>query len=143
MEERKAHAFQGVSALSHLGIAVKSIESTLSFYEGILGLSCEHVEEVESQQVRAAFLPLGKARIELLEPTAPSSPLARFLEKRGEGLHHLAFEVEDAAAALEGAKAQGVRLVDFAPRAGARGCLVGFLHPASCHGVLVEFVEEP
>ncbi|HKZ59973.1 MAG TPA: methylmalonyl-CoA epimerase [Candidatus Thermoplasmatota archaeon] len=143
MAQPKAGAFQGVRALSHLGIAVKSIESTLGFFEGVLGLSCEHVEEVSSQKVRAAFLPLGATRLELLEPTAPESPIARFLEKRGEGLHHIAFEVEDAGAALEGAKAQGVRLVDASPRPGARGCLVGFLHPASCHGVLVEFVEEP
>ena len=143
MAQPKAGAFQGVRALAHLGIAVKSIESTLGFFEGVLGLSCEHVEEVSSQKVRAAFLPLGATRLELLEPTAPESPIARFLEKRGEGLHHIAFEVEDAGAALEGAKAQGVRLVDASPRPGARGCLVGFLHPASCHGVLVEFVEEP
>lgn len=143
MAQRKVGAFQGVRALAHLGIAVKSIESTLGFYEGVLGLSCEHVEEVQSQQVRAAFLPLGDTRLELLEPTAPESPIAKFLEKRGEGLHHLAFEVEDAKGALEGARAQGVTLVDISPRAGARGCLVGFLHPASCHGVLVEFVEEP
>lgn len=143
MGDPKARALQGVSALSHLGIAVKSIESTLGFYEGVLGLSCEHIEEVASQQVRAAFLPVGKTRLELLEPTNRASPIARFLEKRGEGLHHLAFEVEDAGRALEGAKAQGLTLIDAAPRAGARGCLVGFLHPASCHGVLVEFVEEP
>jgi methylmalonyl-CoA/ethylmalonyl-CoA epimerase len=143
MGERKARALQGVTALSHLGIAVKSIESTLSFYERVLGLSCEHVEEVASQKVRAAFLPVGGTRLELLEPTGPASSVARFLAKRGEGLHHVAFEVEDAAGALEGAKGQGVKLVDASPRAGARGCLVGFLHPASCHGVLVEFVEEP
>lgn len=143
MANPRPGTFHGVRALSHLGIAVKSIESTLGFYEGVLGLSCEHVEEVQNQKVRAAFLPLGPTRLELLEPTAPESPIARFLEKRGEGLHHLAFEVDDAAAALAGAKAQGVTLVDASPRPGARGCLVGFLHPASCHGVLVEFVEEP
>ncbi len=143
MDDRKEGALQGVIALSHLGIAVRSIESTLGFYEGVLGLSCEHIEEVVSQQVRAAFLPVGRTRLELLEPTGPASPIARFLAKRGEGLHHMAFEVEDAGRALEGAKAQGVKLVDAVPRAGARGCLVGFLHPASCHGVLVEFVEEP
>lgn len=143
MSQRKPPALQGARALSHLGIAVKSIESTLSFYERVLGLSCEHVEEVASQKVRAAFLPVGSTRLELLEPTSAQSSIAKFLEKRGEGLHHVAFEVEDAARALEGAKGQGIRLVDSVPRAGARGCLVGFLHPASCHGVLVEFVEEP
>jgi methylmalonyl-CoA/ethylmalonyl-CoA epimerase len=128
--------------VSHLGIAVQSIDSTLGFYEGVLGLACEHVEEVKSQQVRTAFLPIGDTRLELLEPTSPSSPVARFLAKRGEGIHHVAFEVDDVARALERAKAQGVQLVDEAPRQGARGCLIAFLHPKSSHGVLVEFVEE-
>jgi methylmalonyl-CoA/ethylmalonyl-CoA epimerase len=138
-----AEALSGIRRVDHVGIAVRSIDSTLGFYEGVLGLSCEHVEEVKSQHVRAAFLPAGEARIELLEPTSPESAVARFLKKRGEGLHHLAFEVDSAARALKGAQGQGVKLIDAAPRAGARGCLVAFLHPSSCHGVLVEFVEEP
>ena len=142
MPSRAGAPVGGVRGVNHIGIAVRSIDSTLGFYEGVLGLSCEHVEEVKSQQVRAAFLPAGGARLELLEPTSPESPVARFLEKRGEGLHHLAFDVEAAGRALSAAKAQGLRLIDEAPRAGARGCLVGFLHPSSCHGVLVEYVEE-
>ena len=129
--------------MSHIGIAVRSIDSTLGFYEGVLGLTCEHIEAVASQKVRAAFLRVGTTRVELIEPTDPSSPVGRFLEKRGEGLHHLAFEVGGVADALERAAGQGIELVDKAPRAGARGCMVAFLHPASCHGVLVEFVEEP
>jgi methylmalonyl-CoA/ethylmalonyl-CoA epimerase len=130
-------------ALSHIGIAVRSIDSTLGFWQGAMGLSLEHVEEVKSQKVRVAFLPLGDTRIELLEPTSPESAVARFIEKRGEGLHHLAFEVDSAQAGLRSAKGRGIELIDSAPRAGARGCLVAFLHPKSCHGVLVEFVEEP
>jgi len=128
--------------VSHIGIAVRSIDSTLGFYEGVLGLSCEHMEEVKSQQVRTAFLPIGGTRVELLEATSPQSPIARFIDKRGEGIHHLAFDVDHVARALERAKAQGLRLIDEVPRLGARGCLIGFLHPDSCHGVLVEFVED-
>lgn len=142
MEEGKQAAVGGVRRLNHVGVAVRSIESTLGFYEGVLGLSCEHVEEVKSQHVRVAFLPAGDARIELLEPTSSESAVARFLEKRGEGIHHLAFEVDSAARSVAHADAQGIRLVDKAPRPGARGCLVAFLHPESCHGVLIEFVEE-
>jgi methylmalonyl-CoA/ethylmalonyl-CoA epimerase len=142
MGNRAARGQGGVSGVNHIGIAVRSIDSTLGFYEGALGLTCEHIEEVPAQRVRAAFLRAGSTRVELLEPTEPDSTVARFLVKRGEGLHHLAFEVEGVGAALERASAQGIRLVDKAPRAGARGCMVAFLHPESCHGVLVEFVEE-
>lgn len=130
--------------ISHIGIAVRSIESTLGFWTGVMGVAPDHVEEVSGQKARAAFLPTAAGgRIELLEATAPDSPIARFIQKRGEGLHHLAFEVESAKASLDAAAAGGVRLIDREPRPGARGCLVGFLHPSSCHGVLVEFVEEP
>jgi methylmalonyl-CoA epimerase len=131
-----------VRSVSHIGIAVRSIDSTLGFYEGVLGLSAEHMEEVKSQQVRTAFLPVGGTRVELLEATSPQSPIARFIEKRGEGIHHLAFDVDHVARALERAKGRGLRLIDEVPRLGARGCLIGFLHPESCHGVLVEFVED-
>jgi len=129
--------------VSHIGIAVRSIDSTVGFYQGVLGLPLEHVEDVPSQHVRVAFLPVGDTRVELLEPTKADSPIGRFLEKRGEGVHHLAFEVDSVEAALEGARGRGLKLVDNVPRAGARGCMVAFLHPSSCHGVLVEFVEEP
>ncbi len=130
--------------MSHIGVAVRSIDSTVGFWTGVLGLAPDHVEEVRDQKVRAAFLPTAAGgRIELLEATAPDSPIARFIEKRGEGIHHLAFEVESAQASLDAAAKAGVELIDKAPRPGARGCMVGFLHPRSCHGVLVEFVEEP
>lgn len=142
MAKKAAPTQGGVSGVSHIGIAVRSIDSTLGFYEGVLGLTCEHIEEVAAQKVRAAFLRAGPTRVELIEPTDPSSTVARFLEKRGEGLHHLAFKVDGIAGALERAAGQGIQLIDKAPRAGARGCMVAFLHPASCHGVLVEFVEE-
>ena len=140
----RAHSapLSGVRKVSHIGIAVRSIDSTAGFYEGVLGLPLEHIEDVASQRVRAAFLPIGDTRVELLEPTAADSPIGRFLEKRGEGIHHLAFEVDSVSDALEGARGRGLKLIDNAPRAGARGCMVAFLHPSSCHGVLVEFVEE-
>lgn len=143
MAKSKGAPTGSARALSHIGIAVRSIDSTVGFWQGAMGLPLEHVEEVKSQKVRVAFLPLGPTRVELLEPTSPESPVARFIERRGEGLHHLAFEVDNASAALASAKARGLELIDSAPRAGARGCLVAFLHPKSCHGVLVEFVEEP
>jgi methylmalonyl-CoA/ethylmalonyl-CoA epimerase len=142
MAKRAASHAGGVTGVSHIGIAVRSIDSTLGFYEGVLGLTCEHIEEVAPKKVRAAFLRAGSTRVELIEPTDPTSTVARFLQRRGEGLHHLAFEVEGISAALARASKQGIDLVDKAPRAGARGCMVAFLHPASCHGVLVEFVEE-
>ena len=130
--------------ISHIGIAVRSIDSTVGFWSGVMGIAPAHIEEVPDQKVRAAFLSTASGgRIELLEATAPDSPVARFIDKRGEGLHHLAFEVESAQAALDAAGAAGIERIDRAPRPGARGCLVGFLHPKSCHGVLVEFVEEP
>ncbi len=132
-----------ILGVDHLGIAVRSIDSTLGFYEGVLGLTCEHIEEVAGQQVRAAFLRAGPSSIELVEPTSPESAVARFLDKRGEGIHHLAFKVEGIDESLSRAKGQGIKLVDASPRLGARGCLVAFLHPSSCHGVLVEFVEAP
>jgi methylmalonyl-CoA/ethylmalonyl-CoA epimerase len=141
MAQRKAGAARRIS---HIGIAVRSIDATLGFWTGVMGIAPDHVEEVRSQKVRAAFLPTAAGgRIELIEPTAADSPVARFIEKRGEGLHHLAFEVESAKSALDAAAAAGVEVIDTAPRPGARGCLVGFLHPRGCHGVLVEFVEEP
>lgn len=130
--------------ISHIGIAVRSIDSTLGFWTGVMGIAPSHIEEVRNQKVRAAFLSTGSGgSIELLEATAPDSPIARFIDKRGEGIHHLAFEVDSAQESLDAAADAGVELIDKAPRPGARGCLVGFLHPKSCHGVLVEFVEEP
>jgi len=127
--------------INHIGIAVKSLDASLPFYRDILGMEFEGTEEVAEQKVRVAFLAVGESRIELLEPTADDSPVARFLEKNGEGIHHLAYQVEDLAAALAGLKEQGVRLVDKVPRRGAHGMRIAFLHPKSSGGVLTELCE--
>ncbi|AMV73906.1 methylmalonyl-CoA epimerase [Desulfuromonas carbonis] len=127
--------------INHIGIAVKSLEASLPFYRDILGMKFEGTEEVAEQKVRVAFLAVGESRIELLEPTAEDSPVARFLEKNGEGIHHLAYQVEDLAAALARLKEQGVRLVDEVPRRGAHGTRIAFLHPKASGGVLTELCE--
>lgn len=128
--------------INHLGIATKGIEEALKFWENALGLENVHTETVEDQKVRVAMLPLGESRIELLEPTSEDSPISKFLEKRGGGIHHIAVEVEDIEAALEKLKAEGARLIDEKPRVGAEGCLVAFVHPSSANGVLLELVQE-
>ena len=128
--------------INHLGIATKGIEEALKFWEDALGLENVHTETVEDQKVRVAMLPLGESRIELLEPTSEDSPISKFLEKRGGGIHHIAVEVEDIRAALAKLKRAGARLIDETPRIGAEGCLVAFVHPASANGVLLELVQE-
>jgi methylmalonyl-CoA/ethylmalonyl-CoA epimerase len=127
--------------IHHLGIATKGIEEALKFWGDALGLEDVHTEIVEDQKVRVAMLPLGECRIELLEPTGEDSPISKFLEKRGGGIHHIAVEVEDIEAALAKLKAQGTRLIDESPRIGAENCLVAFVHPASAGGVLLELVQ--
>ncbi len=129
--------------INHLGIATKGIEEALKFWEEALGLENVHTEVVEDQKVRVAMLPLGESRIELLEPTSDDSPISKFLEKRGGGIHHIAVEVADIEAALAKLKAKGMRLIDEHPRTGAEGCRVAFVHPSSTTGVLLELVEEP
>ena len=131
------------ATLDHIGIAVGDLAQALAFYRDALGLEVEAPEEVPSQRVRAHFVPVGEATLELLEPTAPDSPIARFIEKRGPGIHHITLRVDDLAAALARLKARGVRLIDEQPRAGAGGALVAFVHPASTHGVLVELTQAP
>jgi methylmalonyl-CoA epimerase len=128
--------------INHLGIATKGIDEALKFWEDALGLENVHTEIVEDQKVRVAMLPIGESRIELLEPTSEDSPISKFIEKRGGGIHHIAVEVEDIEAALAKLKAQGMRLIDEAPRIGAEGCLVAFVHPSSANGVLLELVQE-
>lgn len=128
--------------INHLGIATKGIEEALKFWEDALGLENVHTEIVEDQKVRVAMLPLGESRIELLEPTSEDSPISKFLEKRGGGIHHIAVEVDDIEAALAKLKAEGARLIDEKPRVGAENCLVAFVHPASTNGVLLELVQE-
>jgi len=129
------------ATLDHIGIAVADLDKALAFYRDALGLDVEPPEEVASQRVRAHFVPVGEAAIELLEPTSPDSAIARFVEKRGPGVHHLTLRVDDIAAALERLKAKGVRLIDEVPRPGAEGALIAFVHPASTHGVLVELKQ--
>ncbi len=127
--------------IDHLGIATKDIQEALKFWEGSLGLENVHTEIVEDQKVRVAMLPLGESRIELLEPTSEDSPISKFLEKRGGGIHHIAVNVEDINAALAKLKAEGMELIDEQPRIGAEGCLVAFVHPRSSGGVLLELVQ--
>ena len=132
-----------LSKIDHLGIAVKSIEEARLFYENVLGLQCERVEVVESQKVRTAFFKIGETHIELLEPTTDDSPIAKFIETRGEGIHHVSYRTDDISKQLAKASAEGCRLIHEKPIAGAGGKQVAFLHPKSCHGVLTEFCADP
>jgi len=128
--------------IDHLGIATKGIGEALKFWEDALGLQNVHTEIVEDQRVKVAMLPLGESRIELLEPTSDDSPISKFLDKRGGGIHHIAVEVPDIEAALAKLKSRGMRLIDENPRIGAEGCLVAFIHPSSANGVLLELVQK-
>jgi methylmalonyl-CoA/ethylmalonyl-CoA epimerase len=127
--------------INHLGVATTDIDEALKFWEDALGLENVHTEVVEDQKVRVAMLPIGETRIELLEPISDDSPITKFLEKRGGGIHHVAVEVEDITASLAKLKANGARLIDEKPRVGAEGCLVAFVHPSSTNGVLLELVQ--
>jgi methylmalonyl-CoA/ethylmalonyl-CoA epimerase len=139
--------------LDHIGIAVADLSAALSFYRDALGLEIEAPEDVASQGVRAHFIPAGEAairgagasgpKLELLEATADDSPIAKYVAKRGPGLHHITLRVDDIRAALEQLKAKGVRLIDESPRPGAHGSLVAFIHPSSAHGVLIELKQAP
>jgi methylmalonyl-CoA/ethylmalonyl-CoA epimerase len=128
-----------IQRIDHLGIAVRSLDETVPYYEDALGLHCEHREEVPSQKVRTAFFHCGEVHLELLEPTADDSPIAKFLEKNGEGIHHIAFATDDIDGQLKQASGAGVRLIHEVPFEGAANKLVAFLHPKSTHGVLTEF----
>lgn len=127
--------------LDHIGIAVANIADALAFYRDALGLEVDAPEDVTSQRVRAHFIPAGEAALELLEATAEDSPIAKYLASRGPGLHHITLSVDDIRGALQQLKARGVRLIDEAPRPGAHGSLVAFIHPSSAHGVLVELTQ--
>jgi methylmalonyl-CoA/ethylmalonyl-CoA epimerase len=129
--------------IDHIGIATNGIDDAARFYLESLGLQIEHVEEVASQKVRVAMLPLGESRVELLEPTSDDSAISKFLGKRGPGIHHIAVQVQDIRASLAELKEKGARLIDEEPRTGAGGCLVAFIHPSSTGGVLLELVEHP
>jgi methylmalonyl-CoA/ethylmalonyl-CoA epimerase len=130
-----------VHAVNHIGIAVRSIDAQRAFYEGTLGAAFEGVEEVADQKVKVAFYRVGDVRLELLEPTDPSSTIAAFLDKRGEGLHHVAYTVADLPARIAELKASGVRMIDETPRPGAHHMRIAFVHPKSSHGVLTELCE--
>lgn len=127
--------------LDHIGVAVEDLEKALVPYVEGLGLELARVEEVPTEHVRVAMIPVGDTKIELLEPTSPDSAVAKFMERRGPGVHHLAFHVDDVGAALESLRSAGVRLIDEEPRVGAGGTKVAFVHPKGFNGVLVELVE--
>ncbi|NQT78147.1 MAG: methylmalonyl-CoA epimerase [Bacteroidetes bacterium] len=130
------------SHIEHIGIAVKSLDESIPYYENVLGLKCYAVEEVKDQKVKTAFFQLGQTKIELLESTDPEGPIGKFVEKRGEGIHHIAFAVEDIKACLQEVEEKGIRLIDQKPRRGAEGLDIAFLHPKSTFGVLTEFCED-
>ncbi len=130
------------SHIEHIGIAVKSLDESIPYFENLLGIKCYAIEEVKDQRVKTAFFLVGQTKIELLESTDPEGPIGKFLEKKGEGIHHLAFSVEDTTAALKSAEEKGTLLIDKVSRKGAEGMSIGFLHPKSTHGVLIEFCNK-
>ncbi|ADL08563.1 methylmalonyl-CoA epimerase [Thermosediminibacter oceani] len=127
--------------IDHIGVAVKSIEEASKIYTELLGLEMHGVEEVAEQKVKVAFIPVGESEVELLESTDPEGPIARFIEKNGEGIQHIAFRVDDIEKALEELKQKGVRLIDEKPRYGAGGAKIAFIHPKATKGVLIELCE--
>ena len=131
-----------ISHIEHIGIAVKSIEESRKYYEEVLGLTCYAVEEVTDQKVKTAFFKVGNTKIELLESTSPDGPIGKFIERKGEGMHHIAFAVPDTDKALNDLSKKEVKLVDTVARAGAEGLNIGFLHPKSTHGVLTELCSK-
>lgn len=128
--------------IEHIGIAVKSLDEAIPFYENVLGLKCYSIEEVTDQKVRTAFFKIGQTKIELLESTDPDGPVGKFIEKKGEGVHHVAFAVKNLDKKLREAENKGIRLIDSEPRKGAEGLDIAFLHPRSTFGVLTELCED-
>jgi methylmalonyl-CoA/ethylmalonyl-CoA epimerase len=128
--------------IEHIGIAVSNLKEAIEYYEKVLGLTCYKIEEVPDQKVKTAFLRIGQTKIELLESTDPEGPVGKFIEKRGEGVHHIAFAVENIEEYLKDAETKGIRLIDAVPRRGAEGLSIAFLHPKSTFGVLTELCEE-
>lgn len=131
-----------LSHIEHIGIAVKDLSSAINFYEKILDLKCYNIEEVADQKVRTAFFKVGRTKIELLESTDPEGPIAKFIEKKGEGIHHIALAVKNIEEHLKQAKNNGIRLIDDVPRKGAEGLDIAFFHPKSSGGVLIEICED-
>jgi methylmalonyl-CoA/ethylmalonyl-CoA epimerase len=130
------------SHIEHIGIAVSNLEEAIRYYEDVMGLECYAIEEVADQKVRTAFFMVGESKIELLESTDPEGTVGKFIEKRGQGIHHIAFAMEDASKALEEAEERGVQLIDRTSRRGAERLDIGFLHPKSTFGVLTEFCSK-
>ncbi|MBK7031040.1 MAG: methylmalonyl-CoA epimerase [Bacteroidales bacterium] len=130
-----------ISHIEHIGIAVKYLQQSIEYWEKVFGLKCYAVEEVKDQKVKTAFFMVGQTKIELLESTDPEGPIGKFIEKKGEGVHHLAFAVKGIEGALEEVEAKGIQLIDKTPRKGAEGLHIGFLHPKSTMGVLTELCE--
>ena len=131
-----------ISHIEHIGIAVDNLEESIKYYEGVLGLKCYAIEEVVDQKVKTAFFLVGSTKIELLESTSPDGPIGKFIEKKGPGMHHMAFAVKDTDEALKTAEDRGVRLIDKVSRNGAEGLSIGFLHPKSTNGVLTELCSK-
>jgi methylmalonyl-CoA/ethylmalonyl-CoA epimerase len=131
-----------VSHIEHIGIAVKNLDESIPFWEKVFGLKCYSIEEVPDQKVKTAFFRIGQTKIELLESTDPDGAIGRFIEKRGEGVHHLAFAVNEIEDALNQTEANGIQLIDKKPRKGAEGLEIAFLHPKSTFGVLTELCED-
>ncbi|RLD51963.1 MAG: methylmalonyl-CoA epimerase [Bacteroidetes bacterium] len=131
-----------LSHIEHIGIAVNSIEEAKTYFEDVLGLKCYAVEEVADQKVKTAFFKIGETKIELLEATSEESPVAKFIAKKGQGIHHIAFATDDVDKSLKEAENKGVRLIDKEKRKGAEGLNIGFLHPKFTLGVLTEFCEK-
>ena len=130
-----------ISHIEHIGIAVKNLEESIKYYEEIFGLKCYNIEEVKDQKVRTAFFKVGQTKIELLESTDAEGPIGKFIEKKGEGVHHIAFAVKKIQNQLNEVKEKGIQLIDEKPRKGAEGLNIAFLHPKSTHGVLTELCE--
>ncbi|MCJ7447806.1 MAG: methylmalonyl-CoA epimerase [Bacteroidales bacterium] len=130
------------SHIEHIGIAVRNLEDAIRFYEKIFDLKCYNIEEVAEQKVRTAFFRVGQTKIELLESTDPEGPVSKFIEKKGEGVHHIAFAVKKIAEQLKHAEKHGITLIDSSPRKGAEGLDIAFLHPKSTSGVLIEICED-
>lgn len=132
-----------ITHIEHIGIAVKNLQESIDYFEKVLNLKCYKIEEVEDQKVKTAFFQVGETKIELLESTSPDGPIGKFIEKKGEGIHHLAFSVDGLQESLEFVSSKGVQLIDSKPRVGAEGLNIAFLHPKSTFGVLTEFCEKP
>ena len=132
-----------ISHIEHIGIAVKNLDEAIKFYEEIFGLKCYAVEEVTDQKVKTAFFQVGQTKVELLETTDPEGPIGKFIEKRGEGIHHIAFAMKELQSSLDELRGKGIRLIDEKARKGAEGLNIAFIHPKDTQGVLIELCEHP